>query len=172
MNEKRFSEAITEVNDKYYEEAAQYKRKRKQPVWDRRAAIAACLCLVLGAVFVIPALTRTVPNDEVQTNTVPDYPAMIMVDNRLYKDSGEILDIPVSAREDGKITSSCDTMPSENNQSNFGTGYSYQYGESGSIYVLLKEGWHVFRLSGSESINMDNLSEQEKMALDPNYNAN
>lgn len=52
MNKKKFSEAMTEVNDKYYEEAAHYERKRKKPIWLKWGAVAACLCLVVvGGIF-------------------------------------------------------------------------------------------------------------------------
>lgn len=33
MNKKIFSEAMTEISDTYYEEAARYKRRHKNPVW-------------------------------------------------------------------------------------------------------------------------------------------
>ncbi len=172
MNTKKFSEAMGEIDGKYVEKSASYHSKQKKHKWIKWASMAACLCLVLVAVFVIPTLFPTTLDNETQTGVIADYPAMVMVDNQLYKDSGEMLDIPVSAEQDGQITSSCDNVPTENNQSNFGTGYSYQYGEDNSIYVLLEDGWHIFKLSGSENINMDNLSEQEKMEIDPNYNAN
>jgi hypothetical protein len=49
---------------------------------------------------------------------------------------------------DGQITSECSSLetPSINDQSNFGTGYGYQYGgREGTIEVLLDDGeWYVF----------------------------
>ena len=173
MTSKTISDAITNISTEYIEKAAEYSvaKKAHKPVWFKWGAIAACLCLVLVAVFIIPTLFPTITDNEAEIGSIADNSAFIMVDNRLYKDSGEVFDIPVSAEQDGQITSSCDNVPTENNQSNFGTGYSYQYGESDSIYVLLEDGWRVFKPSGSENINMDNLSEQEKMEIDPNYNA-
>ena len=51
MNTKKFSEAMTGVDDKYYEEAAQYEQKRKSPAWLKWCAMAACLCLlIIGAI--------------------------------------------------------------------------------------------------------------------------
>lgn len=52
MSKKKFSEAMTEVNDKYYEEAARYERKRKTPLWLKWGAMAACLCLVVGGIAI------------------------------------------------------------------------------------------------------------------------
>ena len=168
----KFSEAMGEIDSKYVEKAINYQSKQKRHSWLKWGAVAACLCLVLVAVFIISTLFPTITDNEAQIGAIADNAAFIMVDNRLYKDSGEVFDIPVSVGQDGQITSSCDNVPTENNQSNFGTGYSYQYGENDSIYVLLEDGWHVFKLSGSENINMDNLSEQEKMEIDPNYKPN
>lgn len=50
MNTKMFSEAIGEVGDRYYEEAACYEHRRKKPVWPKWGMIAACLIMavVLG----------------------------------------------------------------------------------------------------------------------------
>lgn len=58
MNKERFAEAISMVDDKYYEEAANYQRKKKTPVWVRWGAMAACLLIALsiGAVAVAAAM--------------------------------------------------------------------------------------------------------------------
>ncbi|MDE5801859.1 MAG: hypothetical protein K2I22_02955 [Lachnospiraceae bacterium] len=45
MNKKIFSEAMTKISDTYYEEAAQYKRRHKNPVWVKWGAAAACLAI-------------------------------------------------------------------------------------------------------------------------------
>lgn len=53
MNTKLFSEAMNEVNDRYYEEAANYQVKKKKNGWLKWGAMAACLCLVVvGALFI------------------------------------------------------------------------------------------------------------------------
>ena len=51
MNKKKFAEAVSMVDDKYYEEAANYQRKKKAPVWLKWGALAACLCLIFVGVF-------------------------------------------------------------------------------------------------------------------------
>ena len=45
MNTRKFSDAISEVDDKYYEEAANYQRKRKKSIWILCAGIAAMLAI-------------------------------------------------------------------------------------------------------------------------------
>ncbi len=57
MNTKKFSEAMSEIDDKYVDEAIRYSATKKakglSSKWIRRGAIAACLCvtLVAGVLF-------------------------------------------------------------------------------------------------------------------------
>ena len=72
---------------------------------------------------------------------------MVKVGGKLYYDTGR--ESTVTARcgvMDGKITSSVDgtEIPMEDDQSNFGSGYGYQYGEENTIEVYINEKWIVF----------------------------
>ena len=73
---------------------------------------------------------------------------MVMVDGTLYLDSGH--NSTATARcgmLDGEITSCVDSAskPTEDDQSNFGAGYGYQYGaEEGTVEVFLNGKWRVF----------------------------
>ena len=73
---------------------------------------------------------------------------MVMVDGRLYLDTG--MESSVEARcgvMDGEITSSVDgtKKPTKDGESNFGTGYGYQYGpQEGTIEIFMNEKWWVF----------------------------
>ena len=74
MNAKLFSEAMSEVNDKYYEEAANYHYKKHG--WVKWSAMAACLTVVLfTALSVLPNYFRQ------QGTTPPDNPNGVIVDN-------------------------------------------------------------------------------------------
>ena len=67
MNAKLFSEAMSEVNDKYYVEAASYHYKKHG--WVKWGAMAACLTVVLfTALSVLPDYFRQ------QGTTPPDGP--------------------------------------------------------------------------------------------------
>ena len=73
---------------------------------------------------------------------------MVMVDGVLYLDTGEESSLAVRCgMMDGEITSTVDASetPTENNQSNFGSGYGYQYGEETTIEIYMNEKWWVFR---------------------------
>ena len=73
---------------------------------------------------------------------------MVMVNGTLYLDTGH--ESKIEARcgvMDGDITSQVDgnKQPSVDNQSNFGTGYGYQYGATeGTIELFMNGKWWIF----------------------------
>lgn len=73
---------------------------------------------------------------------------MVMVNGELYLDTGH--ESSVEARcgmMDGEITSAVDgsEKPTKDNQSNFGTGFGYQYGsQEGLIEIFMNDKWWVF----------------------------
>lgn len=73
---------------------------------------------------------------------------MVMVNGTLYLDTGYESDaIERTDRFDGEITSQVDgsERPSVDDQSNFGTGYGYQYGKTEGIIELFMNGkWWTF----------------------------
>jgi len=111
------------------------------------ALILASIC-VLGLVGCknAPTADETVPS--VSENVVGgDLAPMVKIDGFVYVDTGE-----ESTRTervdgfDGEITSTVaqNQKPTENDQSNFGTGYGYQYGPNGTIEILMNNKWWVF----------------------------
>ncbi len=68
MNSKKFSEAMGELDTKYVDEAINYKKKNKKPVWAKWGAIAACLCLVLSGGFLYQAENRYPMKEVASTN--------------------------------------------------------------------------------------------------------
>ncbi len=73
---------------------------------------------------------------------------MVMVDGVLYLDTGFTdYDVDDGAEPDGEIISQVDggEEPTENDQSNFGTGYKYRYGETeGAVDIYLNGKWRIF----------------------------
>ena len=72
---------------------------------------------------------------------------MVKVNGIIYMDTGYENTEPRCGVMDGEITSSVEgwEKPTENDQSNFGAGYSYQWGaKEGTIEVLLEGGWRIF----------------------------
>lgn len=76
-----------------------------------------------------------------------DLISVVMVNDVLYYDTGResIID-ERCGNMDGEITSTVEEskIPTENNQSNFGSGYGYQYGEKGTIEVYMNDKWVIF----------------------------
>lgn len=73
---------------------------------------------------------------------------MVRVKGVTYWDTG--MDCELQARcgvMDGRITASVDAdeIPTKDDESNFGTGYGYQFGSrEGTLDVLLEDGWRIF----------------------------
>ena len=69
----------------------------------------------------------------------------VMLEGVVYYDTCAISDTDPSAAPDGTITSAVDdqSFPTEDGQSNFGTGYAYRYGSAdGTVEVLIDGvGW-------------------------------
>lgn len=95
----------------------------------------------LGEVYEITLLEQA--KADVMWDRIP----MVRVNGKLYYDTGR--ESTVSGRcgnMDGEITSTVDgtEIPTEDNQSNFGSGFGYQYGLDDTIEVYMNEKWFVF----------------------------
>lgn len=83
MNSKKFTEAMSEIDNKYVDEAISYKKKDKKTSWLKWGAMAACLCLVIG--LAIPTILNH--NNEGAGTLIGDteiYPT-VMVNGQLYE---------------------------------------------------------------------------------------
>lgn len=113
------------------------------------------------------AITLKTPADR-SAEELRDLIPMVMVNGKLYYDTGR--ESTVSARcgmMDGEITSTVDAneAPSNDNQSNFGTGYGYQYGVTeGSIELYINGKWWVFETATiqfhNKTLNKSSLSKE------------
>lgn len=86
---------------------------------------------------------------------------MVMVDGQMYYSTGK--ESTIEARcgmMDGEITSTVDAneVPTENNQSNFGAGYGYQFTSEDNIEIQMEDGkWYVYEKgSGEGKIRLGN----------------
>lgn len=95
-----------------------------------------------------------------------DIIACVMVKGELYYDTGRSSSVKYRCGVmDGSIDSDIgeNKLPQKDNQSNFGTGYGYQYGpREGTIEVLLGDEWRVF---ATESVRKEILSEHKDTSL-------
>ena len=53
MNSKKFSEAMSELDSKYIDEALNYKKKARKPGWIKWGAAVACLCLIISGMYLL-----------------------------------------------------------------------------------------------------------------------
>ena len=84
--------------------------------------------------------------DTAQDRPVTDAPMMVMVDNTLYQSAGEVSTVEGRCGNmDGEITAAVDhtQRPAEDNTSNFGTGYGYQFCD-GHVELKIDGKWIVF----------------------------
>lgn len=81
---------------------------------------------------------------------------MVMINGELYLDTGYTnTDIRKCGTPDGEITSSVEgwEKPTENDQSNFGTGYGYQYGSTeGTVEIFMNDNWCVFAVEANDDL--------------------
>jgi len=92
---------------------------------------------------------------------------MVMVDGQLYLTTG--YESTVEGRcgvMDGEITSAVDgsEKPTKDNQSNFGTGYSYQYGATeGTIEIYMNGKWWIYATEEArKEIQFPTLDDKER----------
>lgn len=103
------------------------------------------VALILSLTFVLALVgCSNTPTSEEKWDRIP----MVMVDGVLYLDTGHTnTDIHKSGTPDGKITSSVDGSeePTADNQSNFGEGYEYRYGDAeGTIEINMNNHWCIY----------------------------
>lgn len=93
----------------------------------------------INSAFEIKLISRAEP----ASDKIP----MVMVDGRLYYDTGKesVLERRCGTM-DGEITSAVDgtQIPTEDDQSNFGTGFGYQYVTDSTIEIYMDDKWIVF----------------------------
>jgi len=97
--------------------------------------------------FVVGAIGE--PNQiENELNPHTELKRMVMVDGKLYYDTGEKSTLKLRCGTmDGTITSNVNEkeVPKENNQSNFVGNYGYQFGKENTIEVNIEDTWCVFK---------------------------
>ena len=81
MNAKKFSDAMSELDTKYVDEALNYKKKAKKPIWVKWGTMAACLCLVVTALLAVNAYASSNNEALLEIDTIPpDGLTMTIVD--------------------------------------------------------------------------------------------
>ncbi len=90
--------------------------------------------------------TESVEMEGTETAGEKEQLRMVKLDDKLYYDTGKVSSTARCGVMDFELDSSVESgQPTENNQTNFGTGYGGQYGaDENEIEVLLDGEWHIF----------------------------
>ncbi|TWH55848.1 hypothetical protein DesLBE_0021 [Desulfitobacterium sp. LBE] len=78
-----------------------------------------------------------------------DLAPMVMIKGKLYQDTGKESDIKARCGVmDGEVTSTVGPFekPTQDNQSNFGSEYGYQFVDERSVDIFMNEKWLRFEL--------------------------
>lgn len=123
---------------------------RKPAFWVMAAA--AILCAAVAVCFLTDPRKdggEKTGEEQERSAIIP----MVMVGDRYYYDTGRVITrTGTNTDTDGEIVSAVNVWerPQENNQSNFGTGYRYRYGEGDTIEIYIDEKWAVFEYRSSD----------------------
>ena len=169
MTERQLFEAIGHVDDALILEADAPQRRKPAVYWRPILSVAACACLAIGVAgfgskmfrcgSAAPAETAMLEDRNLEstygTNGGEDRVCAaatatrraVRIDGVLYYDTGTVSDMEYRCgTPDGVITDTtdADALPTEDGQSNFGTGYGYQFAADGTVEVEIDGEYVIF----------------------------
>ena len=169
MTERQLFEAIGCVDDDLILQADAPLRRKPAVYWRPIVSVAACACLAIGVVgfgskmfrcgSAAPAETAMMEDRGLESTygadggedgacaAALDNRRAVCIDGVLYYDTGTISDAETRrAILDGVITDTtdADALPTEDGQSNFGTGYGYQFAADGTVEVEIDGEYVIF----------------------------
>lgn len=118
----------------------------------KKAALFPLIIFLLLTLFACGDTQVSISENEEET--LWDMPPCLMVDGQLYRDTGGRSHLKTHPEEfDGYITSEVPghELPTENNQSNFGSGFGYNFGQvNGTIEIYYNDDWWLYALDSLE----------------------
>jgi len=118
--------------------------------------------------------TLSVPGNDGEVIKEPnevvwDRRTMVMLKGELYLDTGHESDIDGRCGVmDGEISSTVDgsEIPTQDNQSNFGDGYEYQYVDRNSVDIYMNGKWIRFEKETMEEVMNLSMNSEEDLGLE------
>ena len=169
MTERQLFEAIGCVDDDLILQADAPLRRKPAVYWRPILSVAACACLAIGIAgfgskmfrcgSAAPAETAMLEDRDLESTYGSDggedsvcaaasaTRRAVRIDGILYYDTGTVSDAETRrAILDGVITDTtdADALPTEDGQSNFGTGYGYQFAADGTVEVEIDGEYVIF----------------------------
>ena len=166
MTERQLFEAIGCVDDDLILQADAPLRRKPAVYWRPILSVAACACLAIGmagfgskmfrcgsaapaetAMLEDRGLESTYGGEDGACAAATDTRRAVCIDGVLYYDTGAVSDSKARCgTPDGVIsgTTAADALPTEDGQSNFGTGYAYQFAADGTVEVEIDGEYVIF----------------------------
>lgn len=166
MTERQLFEAIGCVDDDLILQADAPLRRKPAVYWRPILSVAACACLAIGmagfgskmfrcgsaapaetAMMEDRGLESTYGGEDGVCAAASATRRAVCINGVLYYDTGTISDAETRrAILDGVITDTtdADALPTEDGQSNFGTGYGYQFAADGTVEVEIDGEYVIF----------------------------
>ena len=166
MTERQLFEAIGCVDDALILEADAPQRRKPAVYWRPILSVAACACLAIGVAGFGSKMFRCGSAAPAETAMLEDRGLestyggedgvcaaatatrrAVCIDGVLYYDTGTVSDMEYRCgTPDGVITDTtdADALPTEDGQSNFGTGYGYQFAADGTVEVEIDGKYVIF----------------------------
>ena len=166
MTERQLFEAIGCVDDDLILQADAPLRRKPAVYWRPILSVAACACLAIGmagfgsrmfrggsaapaetAMMEDRGLESTYGGEDGACAAALDNRRAVCIDGVLYYDTGAVSDSKARCgTPDGVITDTTDedALPTEDGQSNFGTGYAYQFAADGTVEVEIDGEYVIF----------------------------
>ena len=141
MNTKKFSDAMSELDTKYVDEALHYNQKAKKPIWIKWGIAAACLLLAVTSVFTVSRMTENANLPQLEmTAPAADAPTgmrkFMNFDGRRYVflENGATYHLSDQQLQDalGTLEYDIQTDPQTNSQKEFSTTFAL----GGTVYQL------------------------------------
>ena len=171
MNTKKFSDAMSELDTKYVDEALNYKKKAKKPSWVKWGAMAACLCLVIAGIAIsqIPGVFPGHGAGIAPGGTHPDGVDPIIASVAVYPATEKIEDVADATHES---ISEADAYAFDPLGEYLPTSLpdGYHFGKANLYETTMKDGTKYYLLRVQYTTGNDEVqgNTEEEIAADPN----
>ncbi len=174
MKDHDLLEAVGEINEKYINNAEKNGTQNNKNTYIKWIVAAACICVVIMIVFV-PKLTMKQEDTNIENNSaqnvdnialdnqigdseevtvseeIGDYPPMIVVGGKTYKDTYEVYQDDINVENVMKSVSYTDGCPKKEGEQNFDRGdVEYVAIDDDTVICHIDGQWRIFKMVESE----------------------
>ena len=172
MSAKKFSDAMSELDTKYVDEALNYTKKGKRPIWIKWGAMAACLCLVIAGIAIsqIPGVFPDHGVGGAPVGIQPDGVDPIIASIAAYPATEKVEDVADATYES---ISEADAYEFDTLGEYLPTSLpdGYHFGKANLYETTMKDGtkYYLLRVQYITGNDAAQGNMEEEVAADPNY---